>query len=329
MLEINDSYSVGKYSKMYRLSESFRCKGITRYSLKSERAKRILKNFKRRIMEERAVNDIVLNQIKLYSKLEMPTVEFLEEVAKRRVSEGYRNSKGKLLVFKKDIEEKGLDPKKHSIVEDDIIRYIRTTKGGKMFFPIVSDGNAGGRVTDVITLMPKWIRLELKIDGEEIEEVDYSCLHPNIAIKLYEGNVKKNINHDEIAKELNIDRNEAKIEHLSFFNRPIVSCRVDGIYMRGMKDSPLWEYYAKNELAMLERICREKSGSSREYTRTTKRLFSKEVDMMADCIRQLNSKGVDVGYVYDALMCKKSDYEKVREVMNSVAKEHGVNTTAS
>lgn len=328
LLEVRHSYSVGNYSKMYRLSEDFRCKGVQRYVVKSERARRVLENFRRRTLKRRVVNEIVVNQINLYSKLELPTEEHLFEVAKQRVKEGYRNSKGKLLVFKKDIEEKKLDPKKYSIVEDDIIRYIRITFGGEMFFPIVSEEAAGGRVTDVINLLPKWIRMELRIDGEEVVEVDYNCLHPNIALSLYGDGSKKNVNHDIIAKELNISRLEAKIEHLSFFNRPITSGRINGVYIRGMKDSPLWEYYASKELKMLEKVCREKAGQGYEYRKTTRRLFSKEVEIMHDCIKKFKVLDIHASYIYDAFLCKKSDYDKVKQVMDSVAYEHGINTEA-
>ncbi|MNR68821.1 hypothetical protein D3C85_1936260 [compost metagenome] len=49
---------------------------------------------------------------------------------------------------------------------------------------------------------------------------------------------------------------------------------------------------------------------------------------MTECIKQLNSKGIYVGYVYDALFCKESDAKLVEGIMNKVVLEHRVYTTA-
>ena len=49
---------------------------------------------------------------------------------------------------------------------------------------------------------------------------------------------------------------------------------------------------------------------------------------MTDSITQLNATGIYVGYVYDALFCKKSDAEIVKKIMDKVALENNVFTTA-
>jgi hypothetical protein len=45
-------------------------------------------------------------------------------------------------------------------------------------------------------------------------------------------------------------------------------------------------------------------------------------------IQKLNSEGIHVGYIYDALFCHPSHALRVKEVMDSIILEHGVKTTA-
>jgi hypothetical protein len=57
-------------------------------------------------------------------------------------------------------------------------------------------------------------------------------------------------------------------------------------------------------------------------------MFAEEVEIMTECIKQLNYKGIYVGYIYDALFCKESDAKLVAEIMNTVVLEFNVFTTA-
>jgi hypothetical protein len=80
---------------------------------------------------------------------------------------------------------------------------------------------------------------------------------------------------------------------------------------------------------MLKKIEEEKWNSVKKHKITSMRMFAKEVEIMTECIMQLNSKGIYVGYVYDALFCKKSEAKIVEEIMNKVVLEFKVYTTAS
>ena len=55
-------------------------------------------------------------------------------------------------------------------------------------------------------------------------------------------------------------------------------------------------------------------------------MFSVEVDIMTDVIKYLNTKNVNVLYVYDALLCEEKDKPLVVETMNRIILEHGVKT---
>jgi hypothetical protein len=183
--------------------------------------------------------------------------------------------------------------------------------------PIIGTDKSGGRVVDSFTLMPSWIRRLVKIDGKSIVEVDYSALHPNIAMSLY-GGLRKYLTHLQVAENSNIDLSNVKIAHLSYFNERV----------QGMKRSPLYSYYSESEMAMNEAIIKEKKTSLKGHRITSMRMFAKEVEIMTECIKQLNFKGIYVGYIYDALFCKESDAKLVAEIMNTVVLEFNVFTTA-
>ena len=122
------------------------------------------------------------------------------------------------------------------------------------------------------------------------------------------------LTHEEIAKITGIDLKDVKIEHLSFFNKNWYS----------MMESPLFGYYSKHEPDMLQQIYNDKQANG--YKITSKKMFAVEVQIMTDVIKHLNSVGVSVLYVYDALMCEEKDETLVVETMNRIVLEHGVKT---
>lgn len=209
------------------------------------------------------------------------------------------------------------DYKNRSFVEDNIRRHLNLTKNGLKIFNVGNE-RSGGRVVDSLDLMTSWIRKLCKINGELIEEVDYSTLHPNIAMNIYGGS-SVNINHTDVAKYLGIDRNLAKVEHLSFFNK----------HWEQMIKSPLFKYYLEKEPEMMENIKRDKYDSKYKHKVTSRRLFKIEVEIISKAIKELNEMNIYVIYVYDALYCESKHKVVVKSVMNKVAQEMGVNTTVS
>ena len=91
-----------------------------------------------------------------------------------------------------------------------------------------------------------------------------------------------------------------------------------------MTKSPLFDYYSKNEADMLSRIYKDKKANGHKIT--SKKMFKVEVDIMTDVVKYLNSKGVFVLYVYDALLCEDKNKVIVIETMNRIILEHGVYT---
>jgi hypothetical protein len=199
-------------------------------------------------------------------------------------------------------------------VEDNIDLLEFLTKRGFMI-PSPGDERSGGRIVDSFTLMPAWIRSLCKINGQVLAEADYSALHPNIAAAIYGGD-SEFITHQKVAEEANIDLADVKIEHLSFFNKN----------WRQMTESPLFEFYTKKEPKMMEAIFRDKEEHGHRIT--SMRMFKREVEIMTDVVSELNRRGFQVLYVYDALMCEPGVKDIVVECMNRIASNYEVKTKA-
>ncbi len=205
------------------------------------------------------------------------------------------------------------DSDNRSFIEDNIELFGFLTNRGFMI-PSVGDERSGGRVVDSFTLMPSWIRGEITIDGKKLVECDYRALHPNIAMKLYDG-TQSFLTHESVAEKAGIDVKKVKVSHLSFFN----------MEWEDMMKSPLFGYYSKHEADMLSRIYHDKKEHG--YKVTSQKMFAVEVAIMTDVIKHLNSLGIYVLYVYDALLCEEKDKAVVVETMNRIVLEHGVKTT--
>ncbi|MGQ2985376.1 hypothetical protein [Flavobacterium sp.] len=313
-IEVGDSYGVGIQSKKYRLTEQYLKAGLTEYLIKD---KGIIATRNRLFYQQLAnamSNPICSNLVKLYPKIELPTSKELLAIGKRLVDEKRTTKKGKVLTMRnKHKNDYWNDWQNRSFVEDNIKLFEFLTGRGFMI-PTAGDERSGGRVVDSFTLMPAWIREQITIDGRKLTECDYTALHPNIAIKLYGGN-ESYITHQKVAEKASIDLKAVKVDHLKFFNMKWVE----------MKKSPLYKYYSQNEPKMLEGIRNDKKENG--YKVTSRRMFKAEVGIMTNVIKELNQKGVEVLYVYDALVCEEKDRDTVAHTMNRAILEHGVKTS--
>jgi hypothetical protein len=305
----------GEKNYHYRFGGAYIGKGIVSYHLQTKEAQRLLNKHFIRVSGKSQSNPIVQNLIQFYEDVSLPTIEQIWEEGDRLRKSNYKTKKGKLL--KKLGKQGGANRKDEcSYIEDSIKIFKYLTEDGLMY-PEVGNEKSGGRVYDSFTLMPSWIRQMIKINGEAIVEADYTCLHPNIAINLYDGK-KEYLTHNDLGIEMSTDVSTIKKEHLSFFNKKIWQ----------MKASSLYRYYEKNEPKMLGNVIDEKRSSEFNYNITSRRLFAKEVEIMTEVVEVLNECFIYVGYVYDALICHSSDANKVKEVMDSVILKRGVKTSA-
>lgn len=317
IVECDQDYKKGQYSFSYRLGPAYLGKGVETYEVKSKHVQQLLNKAYFKAISESMSNPICKNLIKVYGTIELPTIEEILIEGKRLVKEKATTKKGKIITFlnkhKKDYFK---DSDKRSFVEESIEIFEYLTDNGLMV-PRIGSDKSGGRVYDSFTLMPSWIRKMVKMNGKRIVEADYSALHPNIAMSLY-GGEKEYLTHKKIAEELKIEEGEAKIEHLSFFNKT----------EKDMYKSNLINYYTKHELKMIRNILEEKRTSEFEHKITSMRMFKKEVDIMTNVIEELNKSGIYVIYVYDALMCLEQDKEEVLNKMNNIILNHNVKTKA-
>lgn len=305
-------YSGANGSKRYRLTPTYNNSGLSIYQIKSQKLIQRRIEFQMKRLKEVSQNVIVKNLLTFYHTIELPTIEEVRAEAERLVKAKYRTKKGKILSRGCRKLAKHVNIKDRAYVEDHIEMYQFYTQNGYMI-PSVSSENGGGRVVDSFTLMPSWIRSLIKQNGVSMEELDYTALHPNIAVSIY-GGKQKYITHEKLEKALEIPKIEVKKEHLSFFNEE----------WGNMAVSPLFYYYKCTEPKMMENIFKDKQENG--YKATSKRLLTKEVQIMTKVIEFLNDEGIYVGYVYDALLCHPKHRDRVKEVMNYFVVAEGVYT---
>jgi len=313
IIEVDKSYQVGTQSKKFRLSNAYLKAGLVEYIIKDTRIIRTRNKMYYEQLCEAMTHPICSNLIRMYPKIDLPTSEELLVIGKQLVKEGRSTKKGKILTVRnKHKDHYWLDVKNRSFVEDNIELFEFLTGRGFMI-PSAGDMSSGGRVVDSFTLMPAWIREQITVDGNKLVECDYIALHPNIAIKLYGGS-STYLTHGLVADETGIDPDKIKVEHLSFFNKKWTD----------MRKSILFDYYTRCEPDMLARIYRDKNEHGHKIT--SQKMFGVEVAIMSDVIRYLNTKGVYVLYVYDALLCQDKDFDLVSKTMNRIILEHGIQT---
>nr|WP_315172328.1 hypothetical protein [uncultured Flavobacterium sp.] len=312
-IEVDESYEVGAKSKRFRLTDVYLKAGLIPYTIKNAGIIQVRNKMFYRLFNEAMTHPICYNLIKIYPKIDLPTSEELLKIGKQLVKDGYSTKKGKILTMRnKHKNEYWKDVKNRSFVEDNIALFEFLTGRGYMI-PSAGDEKSGGRVVDSFTLMPAWIREQITVDGIKLVESDYTALHPNIAIKLYGGS-QTFLTHQNVAERTGIDVKGIKIEHLSFFNKQWLA----------MLKSPLFAFYSNHEPDMLSRIYNDKKEHGHKVT--SAKMFSVEVAIMTEVIKCLNSKGVFVLYVYDALLCEDKNKALVIETMNRIILEHGVKT---
>ena len=289
-------------------------KGIQSYEVQTKHAQNVLNRHYFNSLSNSIHNTICQNLIQAYSSVVLPTEKQILQEAKRLIGLGYTKKGKKLCFLNKHSRFYFKDADKRIFVEDamEIFKYL--TDNGLMI-PIVGGEVSGGRVVDSFTLMPSWIRNMVKIDKQRGMECDFTCLHPNQAMTLY-GGKSEYLTHSKLDLALGLEDGQAKTEHLSFFNKEVWQ----------MKQSPLFQYYQQHEPQMLENLIQEKYKSQYKHKITSRRLFKMEVDIMTQAIQQLNSEGIYVLYVYDALHSHPKTAERVLEVMEQTALKHGVKT---
>lgn len=308
---VNKSYVPGEYSRKYNLTDNYKS-GIQIYSIKTKWVKDIVCRNTMVSWIKANTNLIAKNMIMFYTQLDLPTKAELLIKGKQLCNENYTTKKGKKLtmLYRKD-KSYWKDSDNRSFVENDIDMFEYYTSLGFMI-PVIGNENCP-RVYDSISLLPSWIRNEIKCFNEKIFEVDYKCLHPNLIMNLYNEPIKY-LTHEIVANELELDIKKVKTMHLSFFNMEI----------KHLTRSPLMKYYS---MTLMEKIINDKK-IHKTHKITSKYLFDLEVQIMTKVIKKLNKLNIYVGYIYDALITTLDNIEIVKRIMDETVLEFKVFTTA-
>jgi hypothetical protein len=249
----NKSYKVGGFSTPYLLDNDMIYKPFVKYLIMSEALRK--KHLKLAAAQIRLVmsNPIARSSVHTSVNITYPTTAELRVHANKLIDDGWSN-KGKKLAFEKDRKKNDKHIQEliaQGISKEKLPKYYYVEKGvslynslveNRLMLPKIGGYKSGGRVTTAFTLMPKWIRMALKIDNSSIVGVDFSALHPNIALAKWGDGTT--ITHAKVAEYLRIPIHTAKIEHLKFFNTTV----------SGMEKMKIHTYYKEKQPEMLEKI---------------------------------------------------------------------------
>lgn len=312
IIEKGKKHLAGDRSTEYRLTDKYFGKGIVNYTLESYDAIRLNSRYLSKQLLEATSTVLGRNSLNLYSSVDLLPIDEVKEILEQVIKDGYINKKGKRLVkLGKNVSRY---PREDYVYFEEYLESYEFLTDG-FLIPIVTDEKAGHRVIDSFNLMPSIIRKHLLINGEPITEVDYSCLHPNIANRIYRGEDNSQIKHEDAADYLGISRKEAKIEHLSFFNKGV----------KAMEDSPLYKYYYDNRRDLLFAVENDKIRHECKKV-TSQKMFDLETQLMSSVVSKLSGEGINVMYVFDALYVAEKDKKKVQSIMNKTAEEFKINT---
>lgn len=306
IVEKGRNYKVGERHNEYRLTSTYFGKGIVDYQIKSKvilkRQNKLEYSNLKKVLNCKIATNELLNR----SLLKFPTNEEARTHLIKLEAQGKTNKRGKRIRLKETLSPH--DYGDYVFIEEYLIilDYLK-----QLTIPIVASENGGGRVITAFNFLPSALRSLVTFNGEPLGEVDYPCLHPNIVNTLYEGS-GNTITHDNVAEYLNISRQEAKIEHLSFFNKD----------WNQMFKSPLFKYYSEKEGNMMARLYEEKKTMG--YKSTSRKCFEIETEMQRETISNLREKGVTCFYIFDAIMAPKEDIKIVKEAMDKTAKKFNI-----
>jgi hypothetical protein len=183
-----------------------------------------------------------------------------------------------------------------------------------------------------LSMIPKWIRNEIKIDGEQIVEIDAQALHPRIVGKLYEeitGDTRPEFlegdSHTKIAKMLNIDRSSAKLISLSYWNSKIIGYKTSASKRNVELFAKMDKYIIQNHsklFAFLKYIkCEMKPIKNKKssHSNMSVLLMDMETRIMENFFWDVQYSGNKTTflYCYDSVAVKQSKYETIKTLFEN------------
>ena len=306
-------YKLGLKSISYKINDKYHKTKIEKYILNSEYTK---KRYKKNIREKLILslnNVIALNELQNLNRIELPSLEEVKKHLKYYSKRKWKNKKGKQL--------KVLGKKKRLnqfIYVEDYVKLYQILNEN-FHNPKILGENAGHRIATKFNLMPSLIRelFKLRANGQKMIGLDFSCFHPNLAIRKLQGANNQIVTHEEVAvflktkkkysKNTDVElRQIAKKEHLSFFNKEV----------KHMKNSKIYSYYEEKHPELLSKV--EKDKIEKGYKNTSRMLFTAETKIMTEIIKRCQARGITTIYVYDELLVEESHVDEVKKIMEQV-----------
>lgn len=312
IIEVHEMYKARAFTMSYRLSAKFRNASPQPVIINNKSLiNKALKRNKEQLY--RAKSNIIANYLitDVYPIVSIANKEEIMEHGMFLAKKKQKTKKGKTLT---NLGKKNRNYWKNShervYVQDHLKQLDYLIQDGVMI-PKVGDFKSGGRIYDSFNLMPSWVRDKIKINGNNLVELDFSCLHPNLALWLYNEGRAEHISHKNLADYLEIDIITAKRLHLSFFN---LNCDQ-------FTRSPIFSFYSDHFPEMTDKI---KEVKKENYKKVSQQLFSAEVQLMSNIIEVLSEREIASLYIFDALLVEEKNKHIVKSIMNDEAEKMGV-----
>ncbi len=186
-----------------------------------------------------------------------------------------------------------------------------------------------------LSMIPKWIRNEIQIDGERTEEIDAQALHPRILGKLYEDAMGEDRpdfltgdSHTKIAEMLEITRESAKLISLSYWNSKIIGNKTSASKKNSILFNKMDEYIIENHPSLftfLKQVkCDKKAIKKRKssHTNMSVLLLDVETQIMENLFWdiQYSEHKTPFIYCYDSVTVKQSKAGEVKKMFDNMLK---------
>ena len=291
-------------------------------------------------LEKILEDEYLVAQLLTYPRLTLPADDALMKL--KNLAKDRFNSKGQKLRFIKSDTPRSTQVnirknKSFSIMNDHIDELHRyRDQPYKWKLPsysrkeMASETLGNTRIYNVISSMPAWLRKGLLIDGELVLEVDACAMH---IAELYTFGLEQNWvpieelelfkidamseggMHTVVAETLGISRPEVKIHHLSFFNAYINQWEKDDGYKK------IKAFYSTRYPKLFRAIEILKEKTPKKMSRFFMEVESSVMNPIPTKVSSLS--------IFDGIICKESEAERVLKIMKEQLQLNEVPTTAS
>ena len=191
-------YKLGVKSISYKINNKYYKTKIEKHILKTEYTKKRHKQNIRKKLILSFNNVIALNELQNLNRIELPSLEEVRKHLKLYSKRKWKNKKGKQL--------KVLGKKKREnqfIYVEDYVKLYELLKNN-FNSPQILGQNGGHRVVSKFNMMPSLVRelFRVKTNSNRLVGLDFSCFHPSLAIRKFQGANNQIVTHEEVAEFL-------------------------------------------------------------------------------------------------------------------------------